>query len=429
MSDVGNQAWTQNVAGVEDLGDVADRLGASVDVADFNGDGAADIAAGVPGEALAAAAGAVAVLYGGAGGVSATDDQLFSQDSGGVEDSEEPGDRFGASVTAGDFDADGFADLAVGAPGESVDADLAAGAVNVLYGTATGLSDADDELWHQSIGTIVNAAEAGDEFGLSLAAGDFDGNGADDLAAGVPAEDLAGAPDGGAVNVIYGAALGGLSDVGDQLWHQDTAGIEGGAEPDDVFGDPSAPSRRRRAGQRRPGGHHRRDRTGLRRERGADRDRPGRDRHRRRLAQLAGAQVRIGAGFSAAQDELDFTPVAGITGNYVDATGTLTFTGVAPAADYQHALQSVTYENESDDPTTGRTINFSATDSDGATNGNTRNIAITPSDDASDAVADSESVDEDSGATTFDVRGNDTDVDSTVESRSPSAASSTAPAA
>src|ERR671912_1857643 len=39
---------------------------------------------------------------------------------------------------AGDFNGDGFADLAVGAPGEDVGAAGDAGAVNVLYGSAGG---------------------------------------------------------------------------------------------------------------------------------------------------------------------------------------------------------------------------------------------------------------------------------------------------
>ena len=38
-----------------------------------------------------------------------------------------------------DFNGDGFADLAVGAPGEAVGAVAGAGALNVLYGSANGL--------------------------------------------------------------------------------------------------------------------------------------------------------------------------------------------------------------------------------------------------------------------------------------------------
>jgi hypothetical protein len=102
----------------------------------------------------------------------------------------------GADVGA-DFNGDGFADLAVGVPGESVpvgDRDIAAaGAVHVIYGSKTGLNGEtplDDEIWHQNrFGGFV-APERGDSFGYALAAADFNYDGFDDLAIGVPGEDV-----------------------------------------------------------------------------------------------------------------------------------------------------------------------------------------------------------------------------------------------
>jgi hypothetical protein len=47
-----------------------------------------------------------------------------------------------AAAASGDFNGDGFADLAVGAPYEDVGTVADAGAVNVLYGSAAGLSSA-----------------------------------------------------------------------------------------------------------------------------------------------------------------------------------------------------------------------------------------------------------------------------------------------
>ena len=50
-----------------------------------------------------------------------------------------------------DFDGDGYADLAVGVPGEDVGAaGRHAGAVNVLYGSPTGLTAVGDQLWSQA---------------------------------------------------------------------------------------------------------------------------------------------------------------------------------------------------------------------------------------------------------------------------------------
>ena len=65
---------------------------------------------------------------------------MFFQGSGGVGGSREDGDRFGAAVAKGDFNDDGIFDLAVGAPGEAVGTDAAAGAVNVLNGSSGGLT-------------------------------------------------------------------------------------------------------------------------------------------------------------------------------------------------------------------------------------------------------------------------------------------------
>ena len=61
------------------------------------------------------------------------------------------------SDVAADFNNDGFADLAVGVPGENG----FAGAVNVLYGSAAGLSGNGTQLFTQ----VGGAVESGDGFG------------------------------------------------------------------------------------------------------------------------------------------------------------------------------------------------------------------------------------------------------------------------
>ena len=76
----------------------------------------------------------------------------------------EAGDWFGSSLETGDFDDDGYDDLAIGARFDRVNV-VRFGAVDVLYGTASGLSAADAQLWHHDAAGVPSAAEAGDDFG------------------------------------------------------------------------------------------------------------------------------------------------------------------------------------------------------------------------------------------------------------------------
>ena len=203
--------------------------------ADFNGDGFADLAVGVPFEDQAATNdGAVNVIYGGPGGLSAAGNEVWSQGNQGITGNPEAGDQFGYSLAAADFNGDGFTDLAVGVPFEDQVA-TNDGAVNVIYGGPGGLSAAGNEVWSQGNQGITGNPEAGDLFGYSLAAGNFGNSSQADLAVGVPFEDQVATND-GAVNVIYGAATGGLGVSGNQVWSQGNQGITGNPEAGDQFG-------------------------------------------------------------------------------------------------------------------------------------------------------------------------------------------------
>jgi hypothetical protein len=154
--------------------------------------------------------------------------QVWSQDSAGILGVAGSGDTFGYSLSAARFNPGAFSDLAIGVPLEDLAGAANAGAVNVIYGPLGG---GGNQFWTQDSAGILAVANAGDQFGLSLAVGDFNGNGLHDLAVGVPYEDL-GAVNQGAVNVLYGT----LSAAGNQFWSEDSAGIVGVGEPNDSFG-------------------------------------------------------------------------------------------------------------------------------------------------------------------------------------------------
>lgn len=96
---------------------------------------------------------------------------------------------------------------------------------------------------------------------------------------------------------------------------------------------------------------------------------------------IASATVSITAGFASSEDVLGFSNQNGITGGYNSSTGVLTLIGAASLADYQTALQSVTYSdtNSINPSETTRTISFQVNDGTSSppqSNTETRNIEI-----------------------------------------------------
>ena len=181
--------------------ETSDGFGLALAVGNFNGDAYDDLAVGAPGDFGGSNTGSVTVLNGGAGGLMPFDGYLIHQDQPGIFDSAEAGDLFGHALATGDFDGNGFDDLAIGVPGED-----GVGAVQVIFGSAFGLIFTENLIWRET--NIGGASAAGDRFGNTLAAGDFDGDGHADLAIGVPWKNLGPGGtigDSGVVFAIFGS--------------------------------------------------------------------------------------------------------------------------------------------------------------------------------------------------------------------------------
>jgi hypothetical protein len=219
--------------------EIGDNFGGSLTTGDFDGDGYVDLVVGSPNENWNGipGAGMAHAIYGSSTGLTTVGNDWFSQQN--LSDTPEDFDNFAFSLTAGDFDDDGDDDLAIGVPFEDIGTITNAGAIHVVNGTNNGLTTSGDQFLHQDSSGIADIAEAFDDFGYSLASGDFDNDDYDDLAIGVPFEDLGtgtnAITNAGAVNVLYGSANS-VTGTGDQFWHQDVSGIQGEAEGSDQFG-------------------------------------------------------------------------------------------------------------------------------------------------------------------------------------------------
>jgi PKD repeat protein len=238
LGTAGGQLFRQGAGGLigapEDQVDTqrGDQFGAEVEAGDFNCDGRADLAIGVPTEDQPSwwrreeAMGEVFILYGTGGGLASPGHQVLQQ-------SPRRATEFGSALASGDFNGDDCDDLAVGAPVSEDGAIFSGesgggGSVTLYHGSETGLSRYYE--YDQNQGVLPGSVETDDEFGAALASGDFDNDGYADLAIGVPGED----DHEGGVIIMYGHPQG-LITAGSTMWDQGNARV-GTQESWDRFG-------------------------------------------------------------------------------------------------------------------------------------------------------------------------------------------------
>lgn len=220
----------------------SDQFGSAVAIGDFNGDGADDLATGVPFdrgpiEDPRQSAGAVFIRWGvsGSGLAPGAATTILNQYAFGGPDTAQAGDHFGWTLAAGDFNFDGRDDLAVGTIHDDEPGGGTKGSVQIFYGQTGGIDLAGAQYLQLGRGGLPGSSGLGDEFGWALAVGDFNGDFYTDLAIGAPSATVSGADGAGAVLVLHGSAAG-LDPGNSYVVTQDEAGIPDSAEAPDRLG-------------------------------------------------------------------------------------------------------------------------------------------------------------------------------------------------
>ncbi|MFD3581901.1 FG-GAP and VCBS repeat-containing protein [Streptomyces sp. NPDC058683] len=192
---------------------------------DVNGDGYDDVITSyntVYGDKVGP--GTVAVYLGSAHDISPTPQAALTQDSPGVPGATRaPGsESFGDSLSVGDVNGDGYADVAVGTPYEGVGAAWQTGTVTLLRGSAAGLTGAGSTRWTQNTPGVPDVNEDNDFWGSAVHLADLNGDGKADLAVGARHENGGR----GAVWTLRGSSAG-LTTTGAVTFGATSVGLPG----------------------------------------------------------------------------------------------------------------------------------------------------------------------------------------------------------
>jgi hypothetical protein len=171
------EVWTQDSTGgfsvIDGAAEAGDWFGYALVAGNFDSDSSGgfscdDLAIGSPYEVVSGvAAGSVNVIYGGPSGLNTSqhDDLLYNGSF--LPGSAEQG-AAGYALTVGEFNSDGYDDLAIGAPLAPDGATTLAGAVYLVKGGSTGLTSSGVARINQSTPDVAGASESGDLWGEAL---------------------------------------------------------------------------------------------------------------------------------------------------------------------------------------------------------------------------------------------------------------------
>ncbi|MFF1766047.1 FG-GAP-like repeat-containing protein [Streptomyces sp. NPDC058249] len=193
---IGRVTWFKGGAsGLTKVSTLSVKGGRSIAAGDVNGNGYDDLVIGQPyaSESGSASGGQVTMVPGTSTGFTTTGMTTIQQDTTGVPGTNESGDALGASVSVGDYNLDGYADVFAGAPDEDITRDGVnrsdAGTAILLMGTSTGLTGSGAIAVSQDTSGVPGSTETGDQLGSAVSLTDLSGYGRTDLTLGTEGED------------------------------------------------------------------------------------------------------------------------------------------------------------------------------------------------------------------------------------------------